>query len=105
MPYRDFFPWYGVLYHYLAALFVGLMGNDLYAVKIYLNLINPILCMALLIAALKSWNYRPLPVFSFMGSRSCWGWSGFISAARSAPFCQSRWWRSGTGECKKEKTG
>ena len=54
VPYRDFFPWYGVLYHYLAALFVGLMGNDLYAVKIYLNLINPILCMALLIAALKS---------------------------------------------------
>jgi len=42
-----------ILYHYLAALFVGLMGNDLYATKLYIDFLNPVLSMALLAAALK----------------------------------------------------
>jgi len=53
IPFRDFFPWYGPLYYYLLALFTGMMGNDLHAVKIYLDLINPVACMAILILALR----------------------------------------------------
>jgi len=61
VPFRDFYPWYGPLYHYLLALFVGPMGNDLYAVKIYIDLISPLLSMMILIITLR--NFR-LPAAS-----------------------------------------
>ena len=89
-PYRDFFPWYGVLYHYMVALMVGVMGNDLYAVKLFINIVNPILSIALLIFILRAFELPPPPGSSPMRSPSRSDSSGFISAARSGLFCQSR---------------
>jgi len=56
IPFRDFYPWYGPLYHYLLALFSGLLGNDLYAVKFYIDIVSPLLSMVLLILALRNFG-------------------------------------------------
>ncbi len=60
VPYRDFYPWYGPLFHYFLALFVGPAGNDLYAVKLFLQFISPILCMASLIVSLRMLKLPPI---------------------------------------------
>jgi len=57
VPYRDFYGWYGPLYHYLLALFVGLLGNNLYAIKFYIDFICPILSMGILILALRKFDF------------------------------------------------
>jgi len=61
VPYRDFYPWYGPLYHYLLALFVRPLGNNLYAVKVYIDLLSPLLSMGILIFTLRRFG---LPSFS-----------------------------------------
>jgi hypothetical protein len=53
VPFRDFYPWYGPLYHYLLALFAGLLGNDIYAVKFFIHVVSPLLCMGLLLMSLR----------------------------------------------------
>ena len=53
VPFRDFYPWYGPLYHYLLALFSGLLGNDIYAIKFFIHLVSPLLCMVLLLASVR----------------------------------------------------
>jgi len=71
VPFRDFYPWYGPLYHYLLALFVGLMGNDLYAVKIYIDIISPLLSMLILVMALRNFDLPALArLFVLIGSIS-----------------------------------
>jgi len=61
VPYRDFFPWYGPVYHYFLALVVKPLGNNLYAIKVFTDIANPILCMAILAASLR---ILKLPLFS-----------------------------------------
>jgi hypothetical protein len=61
VPFRDFYPWYGPLYHYLLALFMRPLGNDLYASRLYLGFICPLLSMAVLILTLRNFG---LPVAS-----------------------------------------
>ena len=56
VPFRDFYPWYGPLYHYLLALFTGILGNDLYAVKAYIDLVSPLLSLAVLIFTLRNFG-------------------------------------------------
>ncbi len=62
VPFRDFYPWYGPLFHYLLALFTGPLGNNLYAVKFYFEIIVPILSMGILILILRklelAWSSR-----------------------------------------------
>ena len=61
IPYQDFFPWYGPLYHYFLALMVRAAGNDIYAVKLFLDILCPIMCMGILIISLRKLE---MPVFS-----------------------------------------
>jgi hypothetical protein len=63
VPFRDFYPWYGLLYHYLLAVCAGLLGNDLYAVKFYIQVVNPVLCMALLVVILRQFELPALQRF------------------------------------------
>lgn len=53
VPYRNFYPWYGPLYHYLLAFFVGIAGNTLYGLKAYIDVVNPLLCMLILVLILR----------------------------------------------------
>jgi hypothetical protein len=56
IPYKDFFPWYGPLYHYFLALMIRPIGNNIYAVKFFLDILCPIMCMGILIIALRKFE-------------------------------------------------
>lgn len=60
VPFREFYPWYGPLYHYFLAFFTGLMGNDLYALKFYIDIISPLLSMLILVLALRNFGLTAL---------------------------------------------
>jgi len=57
VPYRDFYAWYGPLYHYLFALALVVLGADLYSVKFYLDIVNPVLCIGILILVLRIFRF------------------------------------------------
>jgi len=55
VPFRDFYPWYGPLFHYFLALWVWILGQDLLSIKIFLVVISPFVSMAMLV-----WTVRAL---------------------------------------------
>ena len=67
VPFRDFFPWYGPLYHYSTALIVRVLGGDMLAVKLFLRVFSPVVSMAMLLAAARwfriDWRGRCFVVF------------------------------------------
>jgi hypothetical protein len=52
VPTRDFVTWFGPLYHYLFAFQTWLLGGDMWAVKFNLDIVHPILSLAMLILSL-----------------------------------------------------
>jgi len=72
VPYRDFYPWYGPLFHYFAAFWVRLLGRDLLAVKLFIKVISPLLSLAMLIATLRMFRLDPWGRF-FAVAASGWG--------------------------------
>ena len=53
VPFLDFYPWYGPLFHYLVAFWVWLLGGNLLAVKLFVKVISPLLSLAMLVATLR----------------------------------------------------
>ena len=60
IPFREFYPWYGPLYHYLFAWCVPLVSKDIYGVKFFLQIISPIASIGLIILALRNFGLAPL---------------------------------------------
>lgn len=62
VPFGDFHPWYGPLYHYFHAFWVWLMGVNLLSIKYFLHVVSPIISVAMLIGAFRlfrlSWQGR-----------------------------------------------
>jgi hypothetical protein len=72
VPYRDFYPWYGPLFHYFAAFLVQLTGQDLLAVKLFAEVISPLLSLAMLVATLRMFKLEPWGRF-FAVAANGWG--------------------------------
>lgn len=54
VPFRDFYPWYGPLYHYFVTLVWAMVEKDLYGIKFFVDIISPILSMGILILTLRN---------------------------------------------------
>lgn len=78
VPYKDFFPWYGPLFHYFTSIWLAILGRDVLTIKIFIVVISPLLSMAMFIAALRwfgiSWPGR---LFAVLGS-AVWGMDRLI---------------------------
>jgi len=73
VPFRDFYPWYGPLYHHFLAAWVWISGRDLLSIKLFLSLISPLVSMVLLIAALRAFRLTwPARLFGVMAT-AVWG--------------------------------
>ena len=71
VPYRDFYPWYGPLFHYFMAFWVWLLGGDLAATKLFIGIVSTSLSMAMLIATLRLFRLAPWGRF-FVALASGW---------------------------------
>jgi hypothetical protein len=73
VPYRDFFPWYGPLFHYFLAGIVWVLGLDIFSIKIFLYVVSPVICVAIWLFTLRSfkldWSGRAFA----MAAGGAWG--------------------------------
>ena len=73
VPYGDFYPWYGPLYHYFLALWVWMSGRDLLSIKLFLSLVSPLISMVLWIAAMRAFRLTwPARLFG-VAAAAAWG--------------------------------
>ena len=71
IPFRDFYPWYGPLFHYFVAFWVWLLGRNLLAAKLFIRVISPLLSMAMLLATLRLFRLEAWGRF-FVVTASIW---------------------------------
>lgn len=96
VPYRDFYPWYGPLFHYLLALPVGAAGNNLYAIKLFINLISPALSLAILILVLRMMKIAGRSRAFILAATIAFGLERLIGSLRAfLPVLIIAWWIRG----------
>jgi hypothetical protein len=86
VPYLDFYPWYGPLFHYFAAGWVWLLGGNLLAVKLFIKVISPLLSLAMLIAALRMFRLEAQARFFAVAASIWWIFEGFFLLASTRTF-------------------
>jgi hypothetical protein len=101
VPFIDFVPWYGVLYHYFAWFWIRLMGLDIYAANFFAVVISPLTSVILLVASLRMLRV-PWPGRLFaVAASGLWGldripYTGSIRALLGLLI--TSWWIWGTGK-------